>query len=307
MGSPLPQQWLLVQRADADPEDLRRVDRLAGLLGPAAIVRRTVALEGIDTAIADLDDRVLVVCGGDGSVHHAVNRLASLDRLASSTVGLFPAGTGNDLAHTLALPREAEGMATLLTRGATTDLDLLELGEHGLAVNALHAGVGVDAAARSAGLPDQLGALAYPLGAILAGVGAQGFEGEVEVDGQRVRPSDTDAVLMVLVLSGRTIGGGHAFVPDADPCDGLLDVVVCQATGAAARGAFGLAVTRGTHLDRDDVAAARGRTVRVRGADLSWNVDGELWVDRPIDDLTVRVRPGALRLVVADGPATGAR
>ena len=127
---------------------------------------------------------------------------------------------------------------------------------------------------------------------------AGGFDGQVLVDGTPVAPSDGDQALMVLVLNGRTIGGGHAFVPDATPDDGQLDVLVCHATGVAARAAFGVAVTRGTHLDRPDVAHARGRELVVRGPGLTWNVDGELWVDEPVDELEVAVLPGALSMVL---------
>lgn len=298
-----PDRWLLVQRADADPEDVDRVDALAERLGPAATVRRTHEPTDLDDAIADLDDRGLVVCGGDGSIHVAANRLVALDRL-DVAVALFPAGTGNDLAHTLELPTDVDAMVEVLTGGTVRSLDLLELGaggSHGVAVNAVHAGIGVDAAERSQDLPDRLGALAYPLGAMLAGVRAAGFTGEVRVDGEVLQPEVHDETLMVLVLNGRTIGGGHVFAPDADPGDGHLDVLVCHATGVAARAAFGVAVTRGTHLDRDDVAHARGRDVEINGPDLTYNVDGELWVDEPIEHLTIRVRPAALAMLVPHG------
>lgn len=106
---------------------------------------------------------------------------------------------------------------------------------------------------------------------------------------------------MVLVMNGRTIGGGHVFAPEARVDDGELDVVVCHATGIAARAAFGTAVTRGTHLDRDDVASARGHTVHITGPELSFNVDGELWVDEPISELCLEALPRALTLVGPPG------
>ena len=286
---------VLLQRADAAPADRRLVDALADRLGRVEVVR-THGVDDVDRVVTNLDGRTLVVCGGDGSLHVTVNRLDVLGGLADARVALFPLGTGNDLAHTLGLPDDVDTMARLLTADRVTPLDLLDLGEHGVAVNALHAGVGVDAAARSADLPDDLGAVAYPLGALLAGVGAEGFTGTVVVDGAPVDVGDR-AMLMVLVHNGRTIGGGHPLAPDADPHDGRLDVVVSLATGLAARAAFGLGITRGTHLQRDDVRARTGTSVTIRGQGLRYNVDGELWQD-PIDELTVRVRPTALPLVL---------
>lgn len=291
-----PSDWLLVQRSDADEDDRARVDELARTT--ASEVVRTDGPEALDAVIDRLDARGLVVCGGDGSFHVAVDRLEAMGRLSDVPMALFPAGTGNDLAHTLDLPLDPAEMATLLQAGTPRRLDVLDVGARGLAVNALHAGVGVDAAVRSQDLPDGLGALAYPLGALLAGVRAEGFDGHVEVDGRPLRPEEGDQALIVLVMNGRTIGGGHPLAPDADPGDGLLDVVVAHATGMTARAAFGLAVMRGTHVDRADVAVATGHEVHVRGHGLTWNVDGELWLDEPIDDLAIRVRPGALTMLV---------
>ncbi len=301
MPSPLPRGWLVVQREDAPEEDLARVDALVDAMGGAATLRRTSDTDDLDEAITSLEGRGLVVGGGDGSMHLTANRLVALGHLDDTVVALFPAGTGNDLAHTLDLPWEPEAMAELLQSGREHRLDLLDLDPHGVAVNALHAGIGVDAAERSEGLPQGLGKLAYPLGALLAGLGAEGFTGQVLVDGEVVEAVEDSDTLMVLVLNGRTIGGGHVFIEDAAPDDGRLDVLVCQSVGRAARTAFGLAVARGTHLDRDDVASCTGTTVTVRGTGISWNVDGELWTDEPLDELTVRVRPGALRFALPAG------
>jgi diacylglycerol kinase (ATP) len=55
-------------------------------------------------AVADGVD-VLAVMGGDGMIHLGVNTCAQQDLLGdhSTTLGLIPAGTGNDLCHGLGL------------------------------------------------------------------------------------------------------------------------------------------------------------------------------------------------------------
>ncbi len=70
---------------------------------------------------------------------------------------------------------------------------------------------------------------------------------------------------MVGVANGRTIGGGAPLAPDAEPDDGLLDVVVATSTGPLARLRFGVALREGEHVDRDDVLVIRGRSVTVTG------------------------------------------
>ena len=142
-------------------------------------------------------------------------------------------------------------------------------------------------------MKDSLDDLAYPLGAVLAGLTETGTPMRVEVDGETVTEGPT---LLVAICNGTGFGGGARIAPDADPADGLLDVVVVQATGPVARAAFGLALQRGTHLERDDVVLVRGRTATVDGDDLRDDVDGEL--GRPGEAArTWRVDPGAWRFV----------
>ncbi len=104
-----------------------------------------------------------------------------------------------------------------------------------------------------------------------------------------------DEVLLVGVGNGPFIGGGTPLFPGARGDDGVLDVVVSCATGPAARAAFGLALRKGTHLERDDVVAARGTSVRIHGDALGLDADGEL--EDAVTDRSWRVQPGAWSLV----------
>ena len=216
-------------------------------------------------------------------------------------LGLIPLGTGNDLARGVGLPFEDAAAAALRVRdGRPQPIDLLRADDGRVCVNAVHAGVGADAASRAEGLKDKLAAIAYPVGAVLAGISAAGVRTEVTVDG---RVLVDDEVLMVAVCNGTCFGGGACMAPSASPDDGQLDVVVTTAVGPVARAAFGLAFARGEHLERDDVFTATGRevTIRVHGqgpdapAGLRYDVDGEL--EDEIATRTWTVEPSAWQLV----------
>jgi diacylglycerol kinase family enzyme len=99
------------------------------------------------------------------------------------------------------------------------------------------------------------------------------------------------------VANGRTIGGGTELAPDAEPDDGLVDVVVATSTGPLARLGFAAGLRDGSHVDRDDVVALRGRTVRVRGEAFPVNADGEL--SGPHSERTWSVLPHAWSLLCA--------
>ncbi len=271
-------RWLLVRNAEAGTDDAETVDTLRGLLEPhgGAEVRETSDADELADVLREAasSDAVVVVCGGDGSISLAVaqgRRLGLLDQL---TFGLVPFGTGNDLAGFLELPGEADAAAEQLLAATPRPMDLLLDDEGDVVVNAVHVGVGVAAAERADDLKPSLGALAYPLGALLAGVGDDGLEVSVEVDGERVEAPER--VLMVAVMNGSTVGGGTAIAPEAVIDDGLADVVVVHAVARPARAAYAAALLRGTHLERDDVVHARGAEVVIRGTDLAHNRDGEV-------------------------------
>ncbi|CAN5865614.1 YegS/Rv2252/BmrU family lipid kinase [soil metagenome] len=246
----------------------------------------------LDAVLERLDDRALVVAGGDGSLHLAVERLRSLGLLPEVAVGLLPLGTGNDFARGLGLPLEAGEAARALLLASPAACDLLVDDAGGVVVNAVHAGLGAAAAARSEGLKGGLGPLAYPVGALIAGVAEGGYELEIAVDASTLHTGPT---LMVGVGNATCIGGGTTLCPAAVPDDGLLDVIVATGVTPSARLAFGAALRQGTHTDRDDVLVAQGRSVTVRGDPVMHDADGEL--SEPLTERTYTVEPAAWRLL----------
>jgi YegS/Rv2252/BmrU family lipid kinase len=287
--------WLVLANANAGSTEQESVAACCDVLRTLGSVEQvaTSTPEEIDDHLARLDGRRLVVAGGDGSVHAAVAALWRRGELAVTPLGIVPLGTGNDLARTLGLPLDPAEAARVVDGGTERRLDLVLVDDGAVVVNAAHAGLGAVAAETGAALKDRLGQLAYPVGALVAGVRERGWELTVEVDGRAVVAGE--AVLLAGVGNGRTIGGGTPLFPSADPGDGLLDVVVSTAVGPAARVAFGAALRSGEHVDRDDVLSATGREVRIAGDPVPHNADGE--VSDPVASRTYRVEPGAWTVI----------
>lgn len=262
---------------------------LGASLPPGGLeVARTQGPEDLRRALAGLGGRRLVVLGGDGSVHAAIgalHALGGLQRLRSvGPVGVVPLGTGNDLARSLGLPvGDAALAARTALEGRPSPVELVEsVDEHGrtegVVVNAVHAGIGVSASKRAQKAKKVLRALAYPAGAVAAGVAARPWHLRVVVDGEEVHDGH-EGVLLVAVNLGSTVGGGARLSPGATPHDGLVDVVVSAATGPLARAGFAAAMVRGQHVERRDTAARRGADVLVEAVDarpFEVNADGDL-------------------------------
>jgi diacylglycerol kinase family enzyme len=293
--------YLVIANPQAGSVERGALDAAVGVLSAAGPteVRVSGDPDDLDAALTGLDGRVPVVAGGDGSLHLVVNRLRRLGGLGQVTLGLLPFGTGNDFARTAGVPLDPRAAAVALTGARPRRFDLLEDDTGRVVVNAAHAGLGAEAAAVAAVHKPRLGPLAYPVGALLAGLKEAGWGLAVSVDGTPTFGGER--LLMVGVANGPTIGGGTPLCPVARPDDGLLDVVVVAAAGAAAKAAFAAALVAGTHLGRDDVHHLRGTAVRISGEPVRHNTDGEL--DAELTERGYRVLPAAWSLLVPDAPA----
>ncbi|GLW10449.1 diacylglycerol kinase [Microtetraspora sp. NBRC 13810] len=283
----------------ADEEVLARV--LAVLAEHADTVEARIGdpaeLPGL---LAGHPKRDPVALGGDGSLHCLVAALAERGELGSRTVGLVPLGTGNDLARGLGVPLDPVEAARVAALGEARPLDLLRDDDGGIVVNAVHAGVGVEAAQTATPLKPYLRRFAYAVGSVIAGTRTRGLPLRVEVDGEVVADGRR-RVLMAGIGNGRTIGGGTPLTPDAHPADRLADVVVSFAVGPFQRLAYGVLLRLGRHDARPEVVTVRGRRVRLSGPPVHVNIDGEL--TGPYTARTWTVEPHAWHLTLPADPA----
>ena len=250
-------------------------------------VVRTTGSDECGPCIDKLAGRTLVLAGGDGTLSTTIHELRQRELLDATVVGLLPMGTGNDLARTLRLPLEPAEAAEVIIAGHTRMLDLIVSDRDATVVNAVHAGIGADAAEASERFKEPLGPAAYPVGAALVGASGDPSPLRVTIDGEVVFDGDA---LMVGIGNGRTIGGGAPLTPHARPDDGLLDVVIVEADTIAKKIGFARTLRTGEHLDRDDVREFQGRKVEIDGAPVRYNADGELSEPRTRASYMVQAR-----------------
>jgi diacylglycerol kinase (ATP) len=100
----------------------------------------------------------------------------------------------------------------------------------------------------------------------------------------------------VLVAVGNiaSYGGGIRICPDADPTDGLLDVVVGGPMSRTTLVRLRPHARRGTHLAHRLVTGYRARQVRLAGEGITSYADGEPCARLPA---TLTAVPGALVLL----------
>lgn len=288
---------LVIRNAEAGTADEERLDAaLAVLRERASVEVASTSRPGeLDGVLHRAGSRRIVVAGGDGSLHAVIAALYRRHDLAKAVLGLIPLGTGNDFARGNGIPLDPEEAAQVVVDGRPTATDLVVDEVGAVVVNSVHVGAGAEASRRGAALKKRLGRVGYPIGAALTALDPPTVRLRVEVDGKAVCDVD-EPVLMVAVGNGPSVGGGTDLMPDAEPGDGLLDVLVSRSIGPLARTLYGLRLGFATHHQRDDVTYLRGERVSVFGGPFWCSADGELY--GPERQRSWHVEPGAYHLML---------
>lgn len=263
--------------------------------GATVHVASTADQEDLATALAaHRKVNGVVVLGGDGSLHALVQAMYDGKRLGDTWVALVPLGTGNDFARTIGLPDDPVAAARLITTVEPRSLDLALTDQDEVIVNAIHVGVGADAANAGAPWKRRLGPVGYVIGAAVAGFSRPGVRLDVAVDGDPITTGRR--LLQVAAGNGGFVGGGTPLLPDADPADGLLDVLVVTAATRLKRLRYAIHLGGGKHETLDDVRIVRGTSVHISGAATGATNDGEM--SDPARTHHWRLLPDFWRLIV---------
>lgn len=238
---------------------------------------------------------IVAAAGGDGTIHEVVNGL--MHHGGNVRFGLIPLGTGNDLARTLAIPRDPRDAVALLLAGRAERLDLIRVDSvetHRYAINAASGGFsGHVNEAMDSDMKTYWGPLAYILGAVNALPDLTGYHTSISYD---EGPHEEVDAINVIVANGRTVAGGKRVAPLSNPQDGLLDVMVVRNGSVLEMAAVATRLLTGNYIDGVHVLHRRVRRVEILSEPRMWfNVDGELLTQEPV---TFMIAPGALEVVV---------
>lgn len=236
--------------------------------------------------------RVLVVVGGDGTLSGILDAVCA----AGIPVVLVPAGTGNDLARALGLPRrDAVAAAELALTGVPRAIDVGEVCAAGRIDSFLTiAALGFDAKVsdRTNRLRWPHGVLRYYLALVVELVRLRPMEFTVSVDGE---PPIQAPGTLVAVGNTESYGGGMPLCIGAEADDGLLDIVqVAPLTRFRLLRLFPL-LLRGAHLTRSEVTHRHARSVTVSAPGLVVYADGERIAE---NECTIGIRRSALTILV---------
>lgn len=276
LAADAPDMEVEVVRADA-PEEM------------AELIRRAVA-DG---------PTIVAAVGGDGTQRTAATVLQGSEHV----LAVVPGGTVNLLGRVLGITSAADSVRAI-TGGAVRTMDLGTVGDDPFV---LTAGTGFDAAVmhRVDDGAKRFGRAGYVVAGYRALREDRPRTVEVIVDGTRFFKGRATSVVVANI--GQRASAAFKLVPDAEPDDGLIDVIVqrCDTVVSIARTVVALA--RARHPREDDAVFGQGSAIEV-----TWS--GAVWSQRDGDAVRegrrfrYGVLPGALRVAVppGGGPAMAA-
>ena len=200
----------------------RRVEDIVAIFREEGIELRPKLINfGVNPFEGDEEAEIAVICGGDGTINYVVNAMYDLG--ISPELGIIPAGTANDFANSLGMPRNILKAARQIAKGKTTKVDCGIVNGYRF-VNVLSFGVLTTTSQRTTDKEKHIvGKLAY------LRVGSRDLRTMhripliIRINGEEF---STDAV-MFLALNGKS-AGHFTLAPSASVEDGMLDVLVME-------------------------------------------------------------------------------
>jgi YegS/Rv2252/BmrU family lipid kinase len=244
---------------------------------------------------------LLVAVGGDGTVNEVVNGLAG--SAGEAELAVIPRGTGADFVRTFGIPTKLDGAIQVATSGGTRPIDLGRCAykawsgavEESYFANVASVGMSGAIAKRVNESERGLAKLSYLVATLSVFARWQNTEVRVSVDDEIRGGRMQD----VIVANSRYFAAGMKICPDAEPDDGVFDVLLIGDITKRDLVRTLPKIYRGTHLPHPKAELLRGATVSVEAdVPLPVELDGEQPGTTPV---RFDVVPGALRLRV---PAT---
>ena len=247
--------------------DARELDyRIAVSEGPGDCTR--LAREAAESG----EEVRIYACGGDGTLNEVAAGAAGYPNAA---ITVFSGGSGNDFVKLFTDPKAFFDIHRLLDADEAT-FDMIRCNDD-LSLNicsvGLDARIGTDVA-RYKRLPLLHGFRAYAASTVVNVVKGISEHYVIDIDGETIDGNQT----FVCVCNGRFYGGGFNPVPEADPADGLLDVLVVRHVSRA-QVPFIIGKYKNGRYKELHKVARHFRTDRVKvvcDKPTSINLDGEL-------------------------------
>lgn len=213
---------------------------------------------------------IVIAAGGDGTIHEVVNGLAEQEY--RPRLGIIPAGTTNDFARALHIPRDIGAAVDIITKGSLIPVDIGKINEKYF-INIAGGGRITELTYEvPSKLKTMLGQLAYYLKGMEMLPSIKASDLKIEYDGKLF---EGEAMLFLVGLTN-SIGGFEKLAPDSSINDGLFSLLILKKINLADFVRISTLALRGEHVNDPNVIYTQANHIKVRSNEkVQLNLDGE--------------------------------
>ncbi len=240
----------------------------------------------------------VVAVGGDGTLNEVVNGAAFSDNV---TVGVIPAGSGNDFVRNFENEEQFSSIPALLS-GTAHPIDLIRVNDR-YAINFVNIGFDCDVveqASRFHSLRLLCGPIGYLISVFIVLSRKMGKQMTATADGESI-PSEK--YLLSTAANGRYCGGGFLAAPKSSADDGLTDITLVKCVSRLRFLSLLPSYKNGSYQDKESLApllvSRRVKHLRIRFSALTGIcIDGEI---AHATAVSIETAPHAVRFLVPNG------
>ncbi len=236
----------------------------------------------------------IYACGGDGTLNEVVSGCVGFSNVA---ITHFPGGSGNDFIKVFSHPDAFQDLDRLLDYGERS-FDIIDCNGH-YALNVCSVGLDARIGTQIADykrLPLVTGSGSYILSTLVNVIKGVSEHFIIDINGEHIDADQT----MICIANGRCYGGSFYAVPDADPCDGLLDVLLVKKVSRLQVARLVRTYQKGQYQTLPLlIRHIKTNALRIMcQSDTSINLDGELQHGKILD---IRLRQNQIRFFYPKG------
>jgi len=219
---------------------------------------------------------LVVIAGGDGTLNEAISGIAEKDY--KPKVGIIPAGTTNDFARALGIPKDVKKAVDIILEENEQALDIGKVnGKYFVNI----AGGG-DLTELTYDVPIKmkaaLGQLAYYVKGIEMLPSLRPVSVTIEYDDNVY----SGEIMLFLVANTNSVGGFEKLAPDALVDDGYFDLLILEKTSLPEFIRLATVALRGNHLEDDKIIYAQAKRIKITPDEkMLLNIDGEYGGELP--------------------------
>ena len=214
---------------------------------------------------------LIVIAGGDGTINEVIRGIA--EKEYRPKIGIIPAGTTNDFARALELPREVhKAVDIILDENNIKALDIGKVNGH-IFVNIAGGG---DLTELTYDVPSKLkaaiGQMAYYIKGLKKLPSLRPVSTVIEYDDEVIE----EDIMLFLIANTNSVGGFEKLAPDAAIDDGYFDLIILKKTNLAEFLRIASLGMRGNHIGDKNIIYKQAKRIKITPKEkMLLNIDGE--------------------------------